>query len=105
MKLLGSTKSKVTKNGNGGNFPYLEITEVVSGHCNIITNSYQEKSRVLHTFVPNKSFGQLLDISPETSIFLKGFDSKLLYIKVWLTDQNSNHLDIEGKINTNLVIN
>ena len=82
MKLLGSTKSKVTKNGNGGNFPYLEITEVVSGHCNIITNSYQEKSRVLHTFVPKKSFGQLLDISPETSIFLKGFDSKLLYIKV-----------------------
>ena len=43
MKLLGSTKSKVTKNENGENFPYLEITEVVSRHCNVITNSYQQK--------------------------------------------------------------
>ena len=59
----------------------------------------------MHTFVPNKSFGESIDISQEIFIFLKGFDSGLSYIKVLLTDQNSNHLEIEGKMNNNLVIN
>ena len=44
--------------------PNLEITEVVLVHCNIGSNYYQQDSRVLYTFVPNESFGQLLDISP-----------------------------------------
>ena len=56
MKLLGSTKSKITKDKNGENIPYLEITEVVLIHCNVVNNSYQQNSRFLHTFVPNKSF-------------------------------------------------
>ena len=64
MKLLGSTKSKTTENENGENVPYLEITEVALIHCNVANNSYQQKSRVLYTFVPSKSFDQLLDISP-----------------------------------------
>ena len=58
MKLLGSTKSKMTKNENGENILNLEITEVVLVHCNIVNNNYQQNSRVLYTFVPNKSFGQ-----------------------------------------------
>ena len=62
MKLLGSTKSKITKNQNEENLPYLEITEVVLIHRNVVYNSYQQNSRVLYTFVPNKPFGQLLDI-------------------------------------------
>ena len=70
MKLLGSTESKIIKNENGENVSFLEITEVVLIHCNVANNSYQQKSRVLYTFVPNKSFGQLLDISPENFIFL-----------------------------------
>ena len=65
MKILGSTKSKITKDENGENVPRLEITEVVLIHCNIANNDYQQDSRVLYTFVPNKSFGQLLDISPK----------------------------------------
>ena len=65
MKLFGSTKSKITKNENSENIPHLEITEVILIHCNIVNNSYQQNSRVLYTFVPNKSFGQLLNISPE----------------------------------------
>ena len=65
MKLLGSTKSKVTKNENGENVPQLEISEVVLIHCNIVNNDYQQDSRVLYTFVPNKSFVQLLNISPK----------------------------------------
>ena len=60
---------------------------------------------MLYTFVPNKSFGQLLDISPENFIFLKTFDSEFSYIEEWVTDQNSNPLEIEDKINIILVIN
>ena len=65
MKLLGSTKSKITKNENGENVPSLEITEVLLVHCITFINNHQQNSRVLYTFAPNKSFGQLLDISPK----------------------------------------
>ena len=94
MKLLGSTE----------NIPYLEITEVGLIHCNVVNNSYQQKSRVLYTYVPNKSFGQLLDISPENFIFLKTFDSEFWCIEVLFTDQNSNPLEIEDKVNITLPI-
>ena len=90
MKLLGSTKSKVTKNENGDNVPYLEITEVVLIHCNVLKFSYQQKLRVFFTFARNKSFGQLLNISPENFTFLKNFHLEFSYIEVWFTDQNSN---------------
>ena len=53
MKLLGSTKSKVTKVANGENVPYLGITEVVLIHCNIVNNDYQHNSRVLYLFLIN----------------------------------------------------
>ena len=46
MKLLGSAKSKITKNENSENVPDLEITEVVLIHCNV-TNSYQQNLRIL----------------------------------------------------------
>ena len=77
MKLLGSTKSKITKEENGENLEitHLEITEVVLVHCNIVNNDYQQYSRTLYTFVPNTSFGQLIDISSKNVIFLKTFDS------------------------------
>ena len=62
MKLLGSTKIKITNDENGENVPHLELAEVVSVHCNIVNNDYQQDSKVLYTFVPNKPFAQLLDI-------------------------------------------
>ena len=105
MKLLGSIKSKITKDKNGENVPHLEITEIVLVHRNIVNNDYQQDSRILYTFVPNKSFGQLLDISPKNFIFLKTFDSYILYIEEWFTDQNSKPLEIGNKINITLVIN
>ena len=80
MKLLGSTKRKITKDQNGENVPHLEITEVVLIHCNIVNNDYQQDSKVLYIFVPNKSFGQLLDISPKNFIFLETFNSEFPYI-------------------------
>ena len=104
-KLLGSTKSKINKDKNSENIPHLEITEVILVHCNIVNNDCQQDSRVLHTFVPNKSFGQLLDISSKNFMFLKSFNLEFSYIKVWFTDQNSKPLEIEDKINITLVIN
>ena len=76
MELLGSTKSKINKDGNGENVPHLKITEVILVHCIIVNNNYQQDSRVLYTFVPNISFGQLLDISQKKVIFLKTFNSE-----------------------------
>ena len=61
LKLLASTKSKLTNVENGENVPHLEISEAV----------LVQDSVLLYTSVPNKSFGQLLDISPENFIFLK----------------------------------
>ena len=98
MKLLGSTKNKITKDKNGENLPHLEITEVVLVHCNIVNNDYQQDSKVLYTFLPNKPLGSLLEISPKNRIFLKTFDSQFPYIEVWFTDQNSQPLEIEGRI-------
>ena len=98
IKLLGSTKSKITKDGNCENVLYLEVTEVVLIHCNVVNNSCQQNSRFLSTFVPKKSCCQLLYISPKKFIFLKIFNSELLYVKVWFTDQNSKPLEIEDKI-------
>ena len=60
MKSLGSTKNKITKDKNDENVPYIEITEVVLVHWDIVDNNYQQDSRVLYTFVPNKPFGSLL---------------------------------------------
>ena len=75
--------------------PHLETTEVVLVHCHIVNNDYQQDWRVLYTFVANKPFGSLLEISPTYHIFLKTFNSEYDEIKVWFTDQNSQPLEIE----------
>ena len=102
IKLLGSNKSKMTKDRT---VPHLEITEVVLIHFNIVNNYYQHDSRVLYTFITNKLFGQLVHVSPKNFIFLKTFDSEFLYIEVWFIDPYSKPLEIEDKINITLVIN
>ena len=104
MKLLGSTKNKTTKEKNGEIVPHLEITEVVLVHCNIFNNDYQQDSRVLYTFVPNKPFGSLLEISPTNHIFLKTFNWEYDEILIWFTDQNSQPLEIQDRINLTMVI-
>ena len=82
MKLLGNTKSKKTKDKNDENVSHLKITEVVLIHYNIANNDYQQDSRVLNIFVPDESFGQLLDISPKKFIFLKTFTLEFSYMEV-----------------------
>ena len=104
MKLHWSTKNKITKDKDGENVPHLEITEVVLVHCNIVNNDYQQDSWVFYNFVPNKPFGSLLEISPTNHIFLKTFNSEYDEIKVWFTDQNSQPLEIEDRINLTMVV-
>ena len=94
MKLLGSTKSKTTKDINGENVRHLEITEVIQGHSNIANNDYQQDSRVLYTLVPNKPFSELLEIARTNFIFLKTFNSKFSY----------QPLEIDDRISLTLVI-
>ena len=93
MKLLGSTESKITKDKNGENAPHLEVAELVLVHCNLVNNDYQQDSRILYAFVPNKTFGNLLEISPTNHVFLKTFNSEFQEIKIWFTDQKSTPLE------------
>ena len=108
MKLLGSTESKITKDKNGENVPHLEIVELVLFHGDLVNNDYQQNSRILYTFVPNKPFFSLLEISPPNHIFLKTFNSEFQEIKAyrnqWFTDQISKPLEVEDKINLTLII-
>ena len=91
MKLLGSTKNKITKDRNGQNVPHHQINEVVIAHCNVVNNDYQQDSRVLYTFVPNKPFGSLLEISPANYIFLKIFNPNSQTLKYGLQIKTVDH--------------
>ena len=104
MKLLGSSESKVTKDKNGENMPHLEVVELVLVHCSLVNNDHQQDWRILYTFVPNKTFGSLLEISPTNHIFLKTFNSEFTEIKVWFTDKTSKPLEVEDRINVTLII-
>ena len=103
MKLLGSSENKITKDRNGENVPRLKITEEVLVHGTIVNNGYQQDLIVLYTFVPNKLFSNLLEISPINHIFFKNINSEYDEIKVWFTDQSSHPLEIEDRINLILV--
>ena len=104
MRLLRSTKSQITKNKNSENVLHLKIAQVVLIYCNIVKSIYHHDSRVLYTFVPNRSYGQFFGISPKYYI-LKNINSECSYFEVWFTDQNCKPIEIEDKINTTLVIN
>ena len=104
MKLLGSTKKDVDKDKDGEDVPKLESVEVVLVHCNLVNNSYQQASKVLFTFVPNKQFGQLITISPHLLTMLKTTNAEFQSIQVWFTDQNNRPLEIEDSVNITLII-
>ena len=71
MELLGSSSDSIDGDKNSELVPKLESVDLVLVHCNLVNNSYQQASKVLFTFVPNKKYGQLITISPETLIMLK----------------------------------
>ena len=105
MKLLGSTSDTIDADKNSENVPRLENVEIVLVHCNLVNNSYQQASRVLFTFVPNKKYGQLISISPNSLIFLKMMNTEVSEIEIWFTDQNNNSLEIEDNVSISLIIN
>ena len=104
MKLLGSAENKITKDKNGENVLRLEVAELELVHCNLVDNDYQQDLKTLYAFVPNKTFGSLLEISPTNHVFLKTFNSEFQEIKIWFTDQTSVPLELEDKINVTLII-
>ena len=104
MKLLGSTKKVVDKNKNRDDVPKLESVEVVLVLCNLVKNDYQHASKVLFSFVPNKKFGQLLNISPYVFTMMNTINTELSSVEVWFTDQSSKALEIEDNVNLTLII-
>ena len=79
----------------------LESVEVVLVHCNLVSNNYQQASKVLFTFVPNKQFDQLITISPHSLTMLKTTNSEFPSIQVWFTDQDNRPLEIEDNLSIN----
>ena len=101
MKLLGSKKKDIDKDKNREDAPKLESAEVVLVYCDLVNNSFQQASKVLFTFVPNKQFGQLITISPHLLTMLKTTNAEFQSIQVWFTDQNNRPLEIEDKLSIN----
>ena len=104
MKLLEGAKIAVDKDKGGEDVPKLESVEVVLVNCNLVSNSYQQASKVLFTFVPNKQFGQLITISPHLLMMLKTTNAEFQFIEAWFTDQNNRPLEIEDSVNITLII-
>ena len=104
MKLLESTEKVVDKDKNGQNVPKLESVEAVLVHCNLVKNVYQHTSRFLFTFVPNKEFGQLINISSHAFTKINTVNTEFSHVEVWFTDQSSQVLEIEDNINLTLII-
>ena len=104
MKLLGSTKKDVDQDKDGEDVPKLESVEVVLVHCNLVNNNYQQASKVLFTFMPNKQFGQLMNIASNSIIMLITTNTEFSSIEVWFTDQNSEALETEDSVKLTLII-
>ena len=104
MQVLGSSKKDIDQNIDGDIVPKLETVEVVLAHCNLVNNNYQQASKVLITFVPNKQFGQLITITPHSSTMLKTANAEFSSIAIWFTDQNNRPLEIEDNVNITLII-
>ena len=104
MRLLGSTKTVVDTDKNSENVPKLESVEVVLVHCNLVKNDYQHSSKVLCSFVLNKQFGQLINISEQSLIMMNTVNTDFSYVEVWFADQTSKALEIEDSVNLTLII-
>ena len=104
MQLLGSTNKVVDKDKNGENVSKLESAQVVLVHCNLVKTDYQHASKVLFSFVPNKKFGQLLNISPHVFTMMNTINTEFYSAEVWFTDQSSKALEVEDNVNLTLII-
>ena len=98
MRLLGSSTDTIDGDKNSELVPKLESVDLVLVHCNLVNNSYQQPSKVLFTFVPNKKYGQLITVSPGTLIMLKAVNTEFSFIETWFTDQDNRPLEIEDSV-------
>ena len=104
-KLFGSTKKLIDKTKNGEKVLSLEVAEVALVQCNLVDNQYQQKSEVLYTFTPNKSYAHLLNIEPSNVVFLKTYNTEFDKIILTFTGENGRPLEIDDKENLTLLIN
>ena len=104
MRVLGSTKKDIDADKNSKDVPKLESVENVLVHCNLVKNDYQYSSKVLFSFVRNKQFGQLINISPNTLTMMNTVNTEFSFVEVWSTDQVSKPFEIEDNVNLTLII-
>ena len=104
MKLIESRKKDFEKNKEGENVSKLEYVEVVLVHCNLVKNDYQHASKVLFSFIPNKQFRQLINISPHSLTMMNTINTEFSFVEVWFTDQVSKALEIEDNVNFTIII-
>ena len=104
MKVLGSATKDVDADKSSKNVPKLESAEVVLVHCNLVKNDYQHTSKVLFSFIPNKQFGQLINILPHSFTMMKTVNTEFSFVEVWFIDQASKALEIEDNANLILII-
>ena len=104
MQLIGSSKKDIDQNKDGKIAPKLETVEVILVHTDLISNSYRQASKVLLTFVPNKQFGLLITITPNSPIMLKTTNAEFSFIEVSFPDQNNRPFEIEDNENITLTI-
>ena len=104
MRLLGSTKKDVDSDKNSENIPKLESAEVVLVHCNLVKNDYKYTSKILFSFVPNKQFGPLINISTHSLTMMNTVNTEFSIVEVWFTDQVTEALEIEDNVNLTLTI-
>ena len=95
MRLLASTEKDIDKDKDGEIVPKLESVEVVLVHCNLVKNDYQQTSKVLFSFLPNKQYGQTM---------MNTINTEFSIVEVWFTDQASKALEIEDNVNLTLIV-
>ena len=104
MKSIEKGKKDFEKDKEGENVPKLEYVEVVLVHCNLVKNDYQHASKVLFSFIPNKQFRQLINISPHSLTMMNTINTEFSFVEVWFTDQVSKALEIEDNVNFTIII-
>ena len=94
----------VDQDKGGGNVPKLESVEVALVHCNLVKSDYQHTSKVLFTFVTNKQFGQLINISPRYLTMMNTINTEFSFAEVSFTAQVSKVLEIKDSVNLTIII-
>ena len=97
-------KKDVDQDKNGENVPKIESVDAVFVHCSLVNNNYQQASKKLFTFVPDKQFDKLITIAPHSLTMLKTTNAEFRSIKVWFKDQNNRPIEIQDNLNITLII-